>query len=57
MEMLNDLCMKTGYTLAATNPGLIRVVAAKDRPAAPYIEGDMAEVLYRLVRLSRAIYH
>lgn len=57
MEMLRDLCMKTGYALAETNPGLIRVVAAKDRPAAPYIEGDLTEVLHRLIRLSRATYH
>ena len=44
--MLKDLCMRAGYTLAETNPGRIRVVAAKDRPAAPYIEGDLTEVLH-----------
>jgi len=55
MELLEELCMKTGYILVATNPGRIRVVSTGI--AAPYIEGLLTDVLRRLVRLSRITTH
>lgn len=53
MELLEDLCAKTGYIPVVTNPGSVRVVATG--VAAPYIEGTLADVLKRLVRLARLI--
>lgn len=51
MEMLEELCAKTGYMPVATNPGTVRVVATGI--AAPYIEGALTDVLKRLIRLAR----
>lgn len=51
MELLEDLCAKTGYMQVATAPGAVRVVATG--VAAPYIEGNLTDVLRRLIRLAR----
>ncbi|WP_224962746.1 hypothetical protein [Geomonas subterranea] len=51
MELLEDLCNKTGYMPVATEPGTVRVVATG--VAAPYIEGNLTDVLKRLIRLAR----
>jgi hypothetical protein len=53
MELLEDLCVKTGYIPVATNPGFVRVVSTG--VAAPYIEGELVDVLRRLIRLARFI--
>lgn len=55
MELLEELCKKTGYIPVATNPGIVKVVASG--VAAPYIEGDLMDVIRRLIRLSRKITH
>ena len=55
MELLQELCVKTGYMPVATNPGKVRVIASGE--AAPYIEGELDDVLHRLVRLSRSIFN
>lgn len=57
MDMLRDLCSKTGYSLVDTNLGIVKVVASAECPAAPYIEGDLADVIQRLIRLARKTYH
>lgn len=51
MEMLEELCAKTGYIPVAANPGTVKVVATG--MAAPYIEGTLTDVLRRLIRLAR----
>lgn len=51
MDLLEELCAKTGYIPVATSPGTIRVVA--NGVAAPYIEGELGDVLRRLIRLAR----
>jgi len=51
MELLEELCAKTGYMPVAVQPGTVRVVATG--VAAPYIEGELMDVLKRLIRLAR----
>lgn len=53
MDLLQELCEKTGYIAVVTPPGTVKVVAGT--VAAPFIEGDLTDVIRRLIRLSRKV--
>ena len=55
MDLLAILCAQAGYTPVATNLGIVKVVST-GQPA-PYIEGEITDVLRRLVRLTRNTTH